>query len=91
MKETPPRRIWNCGSQTYHWCIHQDTEVITQIGTSYAQGVHAGENEEVAKEEEWNAGIFDEGLEEKWVRGLVRQALIVDIVPDDAQREDGHG
>jgi hypothetical protein len=85
------RRRWGYGSETYHRRIHQDAKVIAQVCSGEAQRVHTSEHEEVAEEEKWDAGIFDERLEEQRVGGLVHETLVVEVVSEYAEGEDGHG
>jgi hypothetical protein len=84
-------RRWNCGSETYNRRIHQDAKVVAQVGTGEAQGIHASQDEEVAEQEQRDAGIFDEGLEEQRVRRLVHETLVVQVVSDYADGEDRNG
>lgn len=68
--------------------IHQDAEIVAQIGTRDAQRPHTREDENVSGAEE------DEGevrLVERCEEGLVLERLIVKVIAEDAQREDAEG
>lgn len=60
--------------------VHQDAKVVTQICARDAEGVHAGEHEGVAHEEERDRGVLDEGVEEGRVRGLRGESFIVAVI-----------
>ena len=68
--------------------IHQDTEVVSEVGSGDAKGIHAGQNED-------RAGCKQSGAQERLVHrgvvGLISQGQLVKMVTEDAQREDGKG
>lgn len=75
---------WESGNGS----IHEDAEVVTQVGTSDTQSPHAGKNQNRSPGEQKTAhdGLVDGGIE--W---LVSQRQLVNVVAQDAQREDGEG
>jgi hypothetical protein len=71
--------------------VHQDSEVIAEIGTSETQGPHAGDYENIPCQEETYSGILYSIRLQDVECGLVSESLLVKIVSDDAQREDNDG
>lgn len=68
--------------------IHQDTEVVSEVGSGDAKGIHAGQNEDRAGGKK---GRAQERLVHRGVVGLISQGQLVEMVTEDAQREDGKG
>lgn len=68
-----------------HGRIHQDTEVVTQVGASDAQSPHTGEDEHIPDSEQAHGEIrLVDGLVE-WL-GL--ESFFVQPVTEEAQGED---
>jgi len=68
--------------------VHQDTEVITQVGTGDAQRPHTRDDEDISGEEETTGGVLDGRRLEDVERGLVPEGLLVEVVADYTERED---
>lgn len=68
--------------------IHEDTKIVTKIGASYTQSPHAGQHQDGADGEQ-NAA--DEGLVHRRVERLLIEGDLVEVVTQDAQREDREG
>lgn len=66
--------------------IHQDSKVVSEVGTGDAQGIHAGQDENGAGAKEHTAQYR---LVHRGVVGLVSQGQLVKVVAQDAQRKDG--
>ena len=75
---------WEAGN----WSIHENTEIVAQVGTSHTKSPHAGENENRANSEHnpTNNGLVHWGVE-----GLLRQSDLVHMVTQYTQREDSEG
>lgn len=58
-------------------CVHEDAEVVAEVGAGYAEGVHGCQDEGVAGEEEGDRGVFEERGEERGVRGLGGEGFVV--------------
>jgi hypothetical protein len=57
--------------------VHQDAEVVAEVGTGDAERPHRGQDECVSHQEERDGGVFYEGREEGGVRGLVGEGFVV--------------
>jgi hypothetical protein len=67
--------------------IHQDTEVVTQIGSSDTQRPHRGKDKDVTQAKE-EATSIDEYWSLQNIRSqLILQCLFIEIIPEDTQRE----
>lgn len=65
--------------------IHEDTKVVTQVGTSHTKSPHAGQNQHRTGGKQDTA---DEWLVHWGVEGLLLKSDVVHMVTQDAQRED---
>lgn len=71
--------------------IHQDAEVVAQEGPGDAEAVGGAEDQHVTHGQEGVAGVGGGiGVEER-VRGLVAEGLLVQVVAEEAEGEDGDG
>jgi len=69
--------------------VHQNAEVVAEVGPRDAEGPHGGQDEDVAAgDEDDGQALREEGLE-GWMAGLVPERSLVEGVPDDAEGEDG--
>lgn len=66
--------------------VHQDTKVVTQVGARDTQGPHAGQDEDIADGEQ---DVRDQRLVDGLIDGLVVQGLVVQVVTENTQGEDG--
>lgn len=82
-------RIGNVEWEASDAGVHQDTEVVAEIGAGEAKGPHAGDNENISGEEESEGDVGDEGRLESWVGWLATESLLVQVVAEDAKGEDG--
>jgi hypothetical protein len=60
--------------------VHEDAEVVAQVGASDAERPHGCQDEGVAGEEEGNCGVFYKRGEERWVCGLGGESFVVTVV-----------
>lgn len=82
-------RIGNVEGEAGDAGIHQDTEVVAEIGAGEAEGPHTGDNENISGEEEPDGDVLDESCLEIWVSWLATEGLLVEVVAEDAEGEDG--
>jgi hypothetical protein len=68
--------------------IHENAEIITQVGAGDAESPHASQDEHRAEAEE---GITKQGLVDWGIEGLVCQRQLEQVVTEDAEGEDGEG
>ena len=66
--------------------VHEDTKVITKVGSGHAKSPHAGENQDRTNSEQ---DTTDDGLVHGGVEGLVCQSELVDMVTEDSKGENG--
>lgn len=57
--------------------VHEDAEVVAEVGAGDAECVHGGQDEGVAREEEGDCRVFDQRGEEGWGGGLGGESFIV--------------
>lgn len=62
------------------WLIHQNAEVVPEVGSGDAERPHRCQDEGVAHEEEGDRGVFDERVEEGGVGRLGGKGFIVALV-----------
>lgn len=66
--------------------VHQNPEVVAQVGAGYTERPHTGQDQDVANSEE---DVGEQWLVKGSVVGLVIQGLIVQVVSKDSQTKDG--
>ena len=59
------------------WSVHQDAEVVAQVGTGDAERPHGSQDEDVTSQEERNGRVFDDGVQEQGRRRLVGEGFVV--------------
>lgn len=75
---------WEAGNRS----IHENTEIVAQVGTSHTKSPHTGEDEDGADDEQ---NTTHNGLVHGCVEGLLSQSDLVHMVTQDTQREDSEG
>lgn len=78
---------WEVGDSV----VHEDAKVVAQVGASDTEGPHGGQNEDVAPGEAGSAQSLEQWLVKIWTHWLLAQCLLIQIVSEDTQREDGSG
>lgn len=73
------RRVGDVEWERGHGRVHEDTEVITQVGAGDAERPHRGQDERVSGEEERDGGVFHEWVLEERGGGLVGEGFVVAI------------
>lgn len=68
--------------------IHEDSKIVTQIGASHTESPHARQDQDRANGEQ---NTTDEGLVYRSVEWLLVEGDLVDMITQNAQREDGKG
>lgn len=74
--------------------VHENAKVVAQVGACDAQSVHGGEHQHVAHTKQHHGqGLDDVGVGDGQQDGggLLLKSLVVQVVSEDAQREDGDG
>lgn len=71
-----------------HGGIHQDAKVVAEVGSGDAQSPHTRQYESVSSNEQ---DVRDVGLVDWLEKGLVLQGFVIQVIPEDTQREDGEG
>jgi hypothetical protein len=79
------------GSSNVEWeasdgSVHENSKVVTKIGSGDAQGIHAGKNKNGADREQDAA---QNRLVHRGIVGLVFQGRLIYMVAQDSQGEDG--
>ena len=72
-------RIGDVEGERCDWRVHQNAKVVAQICTGDAECPHRGQDERVASEEEWDRGVFDEGVKKERGNGLVGEGFVVAV------------
>jgi hypothetical protein len=62
-----------------HGRVHQDAKVVAQVRARDAQRPHARQHERVARQEERDRRVLDQRVEERRVRGLRGESLVVAV------------
>lgn len=76
---------WEVGDSV----VHEDAEVIAQVGAGDTESPHGGQDEYVAPGEAGSAQGLDQWLVEIWTHWLFAQCLFIQVVSEDTEREDG--
>lgn len=70
-------RVGDVEGERGDWGIHEDAEVVTEVGTGDAERPHRSQDEGVAGEEERDGGVLDEWVLEEGRNGLCGESFIV--------------
>lgn len=68
--------------------VHEDSEIIAEIGSGDAEGVHAGDDQDIANEEESAGKVLNGGVEEDIKSRLIAEGLLIEVITNDSDGED---
>ncbi|KAL1842236.1 hypothetical protein VTJ49DRAFT_5714 [Mycothermus thermophilus] len=85
------RGVGDVEGEARHDAVHEDPEVVAQVGAGDAQLVGGRDDEDVADGQEGIGDVLGQVRLEGWVRGLVAQGALIEVVAEEAEREDGDG
>lgn len=84
-------RVCNVEREAGDTRVHENPKVVSEVGSGDAKRPHARENKDVSDEEDAGSRILHGVVLEDVEGRLVTQRLLVEVVPDDSEREDGDG
>jgi hypothetical protein len=74
--------------------VHENAKVVAEVGSGDAQGVHGGKDQHVANSKQHNGQRLDNvnvGDRQQNGGGLLLKSLVVKVVSEDTERENGDG
>lgn len=84
--------VGNVKGESSNSLAHEDAEVVSKVGSSNTEGVHGSEHQHVAGNKEQDSkGLHNVNIgdRKKDGSGLLRQGLMVEVVSEDTEGEDG--